>query len=80
MRPSEACQVTASIVTIKNTHGSKVCFHTGLGNYQLRDQYHSALRGTAEMHLIPAIPVEEIVNRVQCQSDATSMELEVSPL
>ena len=78
MRPSEACQVTASIVTIQNTHGSKVCFHTGLGNYQLRD--HSALRRTAEMHLIPAIPVEEIVNRVRCQSDATSMELEVSSL
>ena len=57
-------------------------FHLGLGNYRIRDEYLNEMRPVEDMQLIPAIPMDEIVKKVQGEVDPDvekSIQLEKSP-
>ena len=68
---NEACQVSTHIYTKQQNDQDQILYYNiGLGDYQLCKQYCHQMRSIEEMHLIPALPVDEIVTKIRSEVDA----------
>ena len=45
----------------------------GLGDYHVREEFRSQMRPVEDMHLIPAIPMDDIVRKVRSEVDVQNV-------